>query len=70
MKVVIDTNVIVSGLLTPFGNSAEIVRMITSGKLNLCFDARILTEYEEVLKRPKFKFSGEGDGNEKRKVSA
>ena len=37
--------------------------MVSSGELTLTFDARILTEYAEVLNRPKFKF-------EKDKVSA
>jgi predicted nucleic acid-binding protein len=31
--------------------------MVASGTLRLCFDARILTEYEEVLARPKFRFN-------------
>ena len=35
MKVVLDTNVLVSGLLTPFGPSGEIVRMVAAGKLIL-----------------------------------
>lgn len=51
-----DTNVLVSGLLSPFGPPGEIVRMISSGRLSLCFDARILAEYREVLGRPKFPF--------------
>ncbi len=63
MKIVLDTNVLVAGLLTPFGPCAEIIRMISSGELVLSFDARILTEYDEVLSRPKFKF-------EKEKISA
>lgn len=56
MNIVLDTNVLVSGLLSPFGVCGEIVRMVLSGELRLSFDARILTEYEEVLKRPKFRF--------------
>ena len=54
-----DTNVLVAGLLSPFGPPGEIVRMIASGTLRLCFDARILTEYGEILARPKFQFSSE-----------
>lgn len=57
MKIVLDTNVLVSGLLTPFGPSGEIVRMVSAGELILCIDARILSEYKEVLHRPKFKFN-------------
>lgn len=56
MNVVIDTNVLVAGLLSPFGPCGEIVRMVSSGELTLSFDARILSEYNEVLRRPKFKF--------------
>ena len=57
MKIVLDTNVLVSGLLTPFGPSGEIVRMVSAGALILHIDARILSEYQEVLHRPKFKFN-------------
>ncbi len=55
MKIVLDTNVLVSGLLTPFGPTGEIVRMVSAGELILAIDARILSEYQEVLHRPKFK---------------
>jgi predicted nucleic acid-binding protein len=48
MIIVLDTNVLVSGLLTPFGSSGEIVRMVSSGKLTLEYDSRILIEYQEV----------------------
>ena len=57
MKIVLDTNVLVAGLLSPFGPCAAILRMISSGELTLCFDARILSEYSEVLSRPKFQFN-------------
>lgn len=62
MRVVIDTNVLVSGLLSPSGASGEIVRMAASGLLQLCYDARILSEYRNVLLRPKFSFDqGHGE---------
>jgi uncharacterized protein len=54
MKVVLDTNVLVSGLLTPFGTFGEIVRMLASSEIVPCVDSRILLEYDEVLRRPKF----------------
>jgi len=54
VKIVLDTNVLVSGLLVPFGNCGEIVRMLTSDELTLCVDSRILVEYREVLYRPQF----------------
>lgn len=54
MRIVLDTNALVSGLLTPFGTCGEIVRMLTAGDIVLCTDARILLEYDDVLHRPKF----------------
>ncbi len=56
MKVVVDTNVLVAGFLSPFGPPGEIVRMIASGMLSLSFDARIMSEYADVLTRPRFQF--------------
>lgn len=55
MRIVMDTNVLVSGMLTPFGVCGEIVRVLTSGNLTLCVDSRILFEYEDVLRRPRLK---------------
>ncbi len=57
MKIVLDTNVLVSGLLTPFGSSGKIVRMVFSGELLLYIDARILSEYQDVLHRPMLNFN-------------
>ena len=57
MKVVLDTNVVVSGLLSPFGAPGEIVRMAASGDIELYYDARILCEYRDVLSRSKFSFN-------------
>jgi putative PIN family toxin of toxin-antitoxin system len=56
LRIVLDTNVLVSGLLSPFGPPGEIVRMVSSGAVVLCLDARILAEYDEVLARPRFGF--------------
>jgi putative PIN family toxin of toxin-antitoxin system len=56
VRVVLDTNVLVSGLLAPFGPPGVIVRMVVSGALILCVDARALSEYHDVLRRPRFDF--------------
>jgi putative PIN family toxin of toxin-antitoxin system len=56
MRVVLDTNVIVSGFLNPAGPPGTLVRLAAEGALSLCYDARILTEYREVLCRPRFVF--------------
>lgn len=55
MRTVVDTNVMVSGLITPLGPCGDIVRMVASGYLTLCVDFRILFEYKDVLKRPRLK---------------
>ena len=56
MKVVVDTNVIVSGLINVDGAPAQIVNLLLNGRLTLLYDSRILREYEEVLNRKKFGF--------------
>lgn len=56
MIVVIDTNVLVSGLLNPHGPPGQIVRLVASSALRLCYDSRILVEYTKVLSRPRFAF--------------
>jgi putative PIN family toxin of toxin-antitoxin system len=59
MIVVLDTNVLVSGILRPFGRSAAILRLVAAGAIQAAYDIRILSESWEVLSRPKFGFSGE-----------
>ena len=56
MRVVIDTNVLVSGLLTPHGPPGRIVDGLLLGELVAVFDDRILREYALVLARPRFRF--------------
>ena len=56
MTIVVDTNVLVSGLLNPYGAPGQIVNLIAAGELSLAFDARILGEYRNVLLRPAFSF--------------
>lgn len=59
MRIVLDTNVLFSGLLKPYGKPAAIIRLIVSGDLQLAYDGRILSEYREVLLREKFHFTRE-----------
>ena len=59
MKIVLDTNVIISGLLSPYQAPGAVVRMVSDLTLRLCYDGRIFSEYEEVLARPKFGFDSE-----------
>ncbi len=59
MKIVLDTNVLVSGLLNPYGPPGRIVLLTAAGELSLGFDARVMAEYRVVLLRPKFDFPPE-----------
>jgi uncharacterized protein len=54
IRAVIDTNVVVSGLLSPAGNEALILLAIHQGLVRPCFSEEMLEEYAGVLARPKF----------------
>lgn len=56
MRVVIDTNVLVSGILNPYGPPGRIVDSVLSESVTVLHDDRILAEYREVLLRPVFGF--------------
>jgi putative PIN family toxin of toxin-antitoxin system len=56
MRIVLDTNVIVSGLINPRGMPAKILNLLVNGKIIVLYDNRILEEYSEVLQRKKFNF--------------
>lgn len=62
MKVVIDTNVLVSALLRQGTPPAAVVDGLLREELTVLYDQRILDEYREVLARTKFGFdSGDVD---------
>lgn len=54
--VVIDTNVLVSALITknPEAATAKVVRLLLEQEFVPLYDADIIAEYEDVLHRPKF----------------
>ena len=54
MKIVLDTNVLISGILNPSGPPGRIVDFLRSGVLQLVVDDRILAEYADVLRRDYF----------------
>ena len=51
LNVVLDTNILVSGLLSENGNPARIVNAFKERRFNLFYDDRILAEYRDVLYR-------------------
>ena len=55
MNVVLDTNVLVSGLKTRGGTCARVLDLVVEGRLTLCVDERILDEYERVCGDPRLK---------------
>jgi putative PIN family toxin of toxin-antitoxin system len=52
-RAVLDTNILVSAMLSPLGNPAKIFKMFLAQTLDLIFSADILVEYENVLSRPR-----------------
>lgn len=52
-RIVIDTNILVSAILTPKGNPAKILKLVLEGKLNLIISPAILEETQQVLRYPR-----------------
>lgn len=57
MIVVLDTNVIVSGLLKETGNPSKIIDLVIGSQFKVAYDNRILGEYEDVLFRQELNIS-------------
>jgi putative PIN family toxin of toxin-antitoxin system len=57
LKIVLDTNVIVSAFLSPHSKPAKIFRLVIQGELQIIINEAILSEYHEVLTRPVFKLN-------------
>jgi putative PIN family toxin of toxin-antitoxin system len=57
IRVVLDTNIVVSALLQPLGPSARIFILAVNGTLQPCVSGAIYDEYDEVLRRPRLKIN-------------
>jgi uncharacterized protein len=57
IRVVVDSNVVVSAHLSDKGYERYVVDLVLAGKLDLCVSAAFLAEYEGVLHRKKFGIS-------------
>ena len=55
MIVVLDTNVLVSGLMSPGNPPGRIMDLLRSGEISLVIDDRIFAEYAAVLGREYFR---------------
>lgn len=58
IRVILDTNIIVSALLNPQGAPAQVLLFVLlEPEAQLCLTGAIYAEYEEVLRRPKLQRS-------------
>ena len=57
IRVVIDTNILVSALLQPEGLPSAVLLLAFSGQVRLCVSDAIFAEFDEVIRRPHFKRS-------------
>jgi uncharacterized protein len=55
VRVVLDTNVVVSAHLNSEGYERSVLDLALSGKLRMFVSEAVLREYESVLRRPKFR---------------
>jgi putative PIN family toxin of toxin-antitoxin system len=53
MRVVLDTNILVSACLKPGGLESRVTHLALTGKITACVTSEILAEYRDVLSRPK-----------------
>ncbi|MPY87529.1 MAG: putative toxin-antitoxin system toxin component, PIN family [Luteitalea sp.] len=60
MRVVIDTNILVSGSINPHGAPGRVVDAVLTEAVTVLYDDRIIGEYRDVLRRLKFGFN-QGD---------
>jgi uncharacterized protein len=59
IRAVIDTNVLVSAMISPSGNEDLLLLAVQQAIMRPCFSPDVLEEYAEVLARPKFAFSAD-----------
>lgn len=57
MNIVLDTNILVSAAWSPGRNASTILFATFERKFTVCYDYRILEEYDRVLHYPKLNFS-------------
>jgi uncharacterized protein len=55
IRVVLDTNIIVSALLQPLGPPAQVFLLALGDSVRLCISGSVYAEYEAVIRRPRFR---------------
>ncbi|MBM4163298.1 MAG: putative toxin-antitoxin system toxin component, PIN family [Lentisphaerae bacterium] len=59
MKVVLDTNVLVSGMMTTGGTCALILDLLSESRLVAALDSRLMAEYRRVCAEPRLHLNAE-----------
>ena len=54
LKVVIDTNLLISSMINPFGFPARLINLLRAGRFQVIYCHEIVQEFIEVTKRAKF----------------
>jgi len=54
MRVVLDTNILISACWSPTGNEARVIAMAATGQLEIALSAILEAEYRDVAQRKKF----------------
>ncbi len=58
IHIVLDTNILISALLSPQGAPARVLLMaLAEPDLQLCVSGAIYAEYDDVIRRPRFRRS-------------
>lgn len=55
MIIVLDTNVVVAGVLSPFGASFQLLELLPQRRFELLLSVPLMLEYEDVLKRDRIR---------------
>jgi putative PIN family toxin of toxin-antitoxin system len=55
IRVVLDTNIIVSALLQRLGPPAQVYALAMDGSIQMCVSGAIYAEYQEVISRPRLR---------------
>lgn len=55
MRVVLDTNILISGVIRPSGRVGSVLQQLRDGVFILLYDERTLNEFIDVLNRPKIR---------------
>jgi putative PIN family toxin of toxin-antitoxin system len=57
MNIVLDTNILISAAWSPGRNAGNILNAVFARRFSVCYDFRILEEYDRVFHYPKFQFA-------------